>query len=623
MPREKTLVRSEEEVNSWHMPPEDTIKPVHRPRFRAKCAALRAISLGETNLSEAATSMQLCRKQLRSMVDRAPCMAPDGQPNGFRVCVPWGTYCKAEHVADAEMPRVAGPHALGAMLAAQPHIAAWIHGYSTPLPPGRAPRNFDRLHTRVVAELKRLDLHDYYPLNQPDKGKRALRRYICNRRIETAPMPGMEALDIAAPTRLADLFRGQPFDRMELDGHRLDIEAPLQVSSPNGGCVTRPITSLWVIPEIECESRAIVSWVLRVGRNYNNQDVTQTMANSMRPWLARDLTIPDLAYAHGAGMPSSIPGPMGFCRGRMIALDNHKGHHAHSLEDAYCRAHDGILTLGKPHQPRGRPIIEQFNSRIEKGAIRLLPGGFEPATKLGDDKLRISEFDPEKHPIQLHRLEELIDVIVANYNATPHPSLGDLSPLQYLQQSAMRDLWFYQPSDGEACAEDMNSVVVALRVNGNKKTGEMPHVNYAYVRYRSQELDNAWELVGKTLTARVSRHDLRSLTLYRSATKPIGVLRAASPWSHTRHDETTRKLIFQWSKQKGGLSLRGVECAVTAYVNFLRKAANASQQAVDQLARIQQNHPRPITPPSQRSVMSTPLRAPIRGWISMDDIRDA
>ncbi|TPG50763.1 hypothetical protein EAH75_04860 [Rhodanobacter glycinis] len=623
MLRERNAIHSEEELSKWYRPPQDTVAEKYRARYNARCAALHAVLIGETNLSAAAKDHSLCRKRLRSMIERALRLAPDGQPYGFRVCVPWGGYCKAETSIEVSMPTRAVPHAIATLLLAQPQIGTWVGAYSRPLPPGRAPRSFIRLHDKIVKELKRLDLHAYYPLNQPDKGKRALLRYIRTRRIETAPMPGMDELDAVQPTALAEIFRGHPFDRMELDGHRIDIEAAMQIKMPKGGLATRNLTALWFLAEVECESRAITSWTLRVGRNYNSLDVTECIASSLQSWVPRDLTIPNLAYAPGAGMPSGLPPPIQFRRGRMLALDNHKAHHAHDVEQAFCRAHDGILTFGLPHQPRTRPIIEQLFSRLEKGAFRDIAGGFEPATKLGEHKLRISNFAPEDHPIQLHLLEELLDVIVANYNATPHPALGNMSPLQYLQQRSHERHWFYEPSDADACAVDMSSVLVPVKVLGNRKTGVMPHINYAYVRYRSPELDNSWELIGKTLTARVLRQDLRTIALYRTATQPVGILRATGPWSHTRHDETTRKLIYQWSRQPGGLSLAGADCAVSAYINFLRQSAKQSQQAVDQLARIQQQHPTMPVPPARHSLMDTPIRAPRRGWVSLDKMRDA
>jgi hypothetical protein len=66
-----------------------------------------------------------------------------------------------------------------------------------------------------------------------------------------------------------------------------------------------------------------------------------------------------------------------------------------------------------------------------------------------------------------------------------------------------------------------------------------------------------------------------------------------------------------------------VECAVTAYIQFLRANARTSQQAADQLAYIQQQHPKPPSPSARHALMSTPMRAPTRGWISMDNMRDS
>jgi hypothetical protein len=177
MMREQTILCSNEEVASWYMPKLNTILPEHRPLFVKKCAALRAVSLGDACLTQAAKEMGVCRKRLREMQDRAPRLAPDGAPWGYRVCAPWGSYDRQQQVVDGTMPRCAGPHSMAAVMAAQPHIGERVHSYSTPLPPGRAPNNFEGIHSWMVKELQKKNLHDYYPLNQEDKGRRALLRY--------------------------------------------------------------------------------------------------------------------------------------------------------------------------------------------------------------------------------------------------------------------------------------------------------------------------------------------------------------------------------------------------------------------------------------------------------------
>jgi hypothetical protein len=547
-------------------------------------------------------------------------IAPNGERFGFHVCVPWGAYHRDETDADAEMPRVAEPHAMAAVLACHPSLREQVEAYSHPLPPGRPPKSFERLHENLLKHLRSLDLHDYYPLNQPDKGRRALLRYIRHRRMDGAP--GSIIDDVSeAPTVLDDLIRGRLYARAETDAHRIDIEAVLGVQMPNGGVVKRPISTLWLLCEIETESRAILGWSLRVGRGYNNLDLSTCVASSLFPWARRELTIPGLAYHPGAGLPSGLPGELGARRVRSVALDNAKAHHAIDFEQAFCSGHGGILVYGRAHEPRSRPIVEQLFSRLEQGAFRELPGGFEPATRLGDNKIRISNFAPNDFPIQLHLFEELLDVIIANYNASPHPALGNLSPLQFLQMYPPRGFDF-TPATAEKDAAQMGSVLVSLPVKGDRDKGIMPHVNYQYARYRSPELDGKWEMINtRSVLARVNRHDLRTILLMRTATTPMCVVRAAAPWDKRRHDETTRSLIMQWTKQPGGLSLVGVSCAVDAYVEHLRRLAPSSAKAVDQLARMQQQDPYHRTPPPHQ-LMQSPVQMPRRGWVSFDDVRD-
>ncbi len=618
--REPTTVYRLDELESWPRPKREVIKTAFQTRYDNGCAALTSVLTGELGLTKAANDNHLCRKRLRSMVRRASRIAPDGARYGFRVCVPWGAYFKEEdEPGQAQMPRHAGPHAMAAVLACHTELRDLVDAYGYPLPPGRPPKSFDRLHDKMLAYLRKLDLADFYPLNQDDKGRRALLRFIRQRRIDTSPYTGTDEPG-EAPTVLSDLLKGRAFDRSEVDAHRIDIEAVLGVSLPNGGIVKRAINTIWLMCEIEVDSKAILAWWVRVGRGYNNLDLSSCIASSLQPWSRRELTIPGLVYHPGGGLPSGLPGNLGAWRVRSAAMDNAKAHHSVDFEASFCRAHGGILVYGRAHEPRSRPVVEQLFSRLEQGALRDLPGGYEPAQRLGDNKIRISNFSPEDLPIQMHLLVELIDVIISNYNATPHPALGTLSPLQFLQLNPPRAFDF-TPSTGAKDAVEMNSILLPLDVKGNRDEGVTPHVNYKYVRYRSPELEGRWELIGKKVYARVDRHDLRTLLLMRSATTPMGFVRAASPWDKTRHDETTRTLIKQWCKQPGGLSLVGVDCAINAYVAFLRKLAPTSPKAVDQLARMQQIDPH-LQAPAPHQLMQSPVQMPRRGWVSFDHVRD-
>ncbi|MCI1065570.1 hypothetical protein MOQ17_06745 [Stenotrophomonas maltophilia] len=606
-----------ETLLQWYRPDECDLKEEVRFRFRQACAALTEVLTGELQITKAAKAYGLCRKRLRRMILTAPMMASDGRPHGFRVCVPNGVYIRSETASiDVEVPRSGRPSAMGRLLQAIPQIKLWVDEFNRPLPPGRAPKAFNRLHGRICAELRRRDLADHYPLNTTDKGRRALLDYMRRRRIQESGS-GTWEFDVDAPEGIEQVLRQHLYGRTEFDAHQIDIEATLAVDVPGGGQVNRRITTIWLLIEIEVRSRAIVSWSLRVGRAYTNLDVALCLAVGLRPWERRELTIPGLSYAPGAGMPTGLAGDLGARRSRSIALDNALAHSAHDLEAAFCRSRGGVLIFGKARQPRSRPVVEQLFSRLERGALRQIPGGFEPAVKLGEKRIRISNFSPDDHPIQMQLFEELLDVIIANYNATSHVALGDLSPLQFLRAkgSGAFDL---SPDSAREDADDMCTIVVLLTVHGDRAKGVVPHVNYMYVKYRAPSLDGRWEMIGTKVMARINRNDLRTILLMRSATTPLGAARAAAPWSLRAHDETTRKLIMRWIKNRTGFSILGTDCAIEAYVAFLKTQAASDQSAVDQLARMGHvGHDK--APPAVGDIYKQPLRIAPDGWISLDE----
>ncbi|MBN5189446.1 hypothetical protein JY433_03460 [Stenotrophomonas maltophilia] len=614
---DRPYIYDAQELATWYRPNVNELREEDRDSYRRAEAALLGVVTGQFSLARAAKLHGLCRKRLKRMVAHAPGVNADGMANGFRVCVPYGIYQRTPATSgEALIPLSGGPGSMAQLLQALPAVRGLVERFRDPLPPGRASGAFSRLHERVCAELRRLDLCDHYPLNTPDRGRRALLDYLRRDRL-TAVVPGTLELEPLAVQKLEDAFRGRLFDRTEFDAHRIDVEGTLSVALPDGGVAERPITTLWLLAEVEVRSRAIVSWPLRVGRGYNNLDVANCLASGLRPWTPRELTIPDLAYAPGAGMPTGLEPALASRRSRSIALDNALAHSALELESSMCRSRGGVIIFGRAHEPRSRPIVEQLFSRLERGALRRIPGGFEPAKAHSESKRRISKVSGSEHYFNLGAFEELLDVIIANYNATPHPALGSLSPLQFLRPQPCSAFAFC-PDGAEQDAADLCTVLVPLVVHGNKSQGVVPHVN-KYVKYRGPGLEGRWELIGKTVLARVNRSDLRTLTLMKSVTAPLCSVRAAAPWARTAHDETTRALIMQWIKNRSGFSVFGADCAVAAYVSFLKNRMQTSQLAADQLARMDA-----VAQPASRHAVEpdyygTVITMATDGWISLDE----
>lgn len=427
-------------LDTWPRPTLQGLSDAQFADYQRAKQALTAVALG-SDIAPVARHHGMCAKRLTRLLRLATTIAPDGLLYGFRPCIRRSVALRRERSAEStrEPPIEGRPHAFRRFLDAQPQIASWIAEYRGTVGTSRLPRSFKALFKRIVAELERQHRHAYYPLNQSDRGLRPLRRYILGEnRARQAHAMATQATPTTV-TRLERLFQLQPFDRFEFDAHRIDIEAKIGVALPGGGEVRRAITTLWLLVVVDVASRAIMAWTLVIGRSYSSVDVALCWARALDPWTPRRLTLPGLAYPPGAGFPSGVSAALARRRGILWACDNAKAHHAIPIEQGFCRSHDGVLQYGKAYTPRSRPVIEQLFARLEAGALRQLPGGFEPATKLGDNKIRISNFAPDDCPVQVAFLEEVLEVVMAGYNATPHPEHGHLSPLQFIQRCETAD----------------------------------------------------------------------------------------------------------------------------------------------------------------------------------------
>lgn len=145
----------------------------------------------------------------------------------------------------------------------------------------------------------------------------------------------------------------------------------------------------------------------------------------------------------------------------------------------------------------------------------------------------------------LDELEDVIDVVLANYNGEPHGGLGGRTPLeamQYLltkQDGLLRTLPVARRST--LCLLQEAHVVT---IRGNVSRGDRPHVNFEHVRYDSRVLSGIAGLVGKQLRIYFNVKDIRHLHAFHMDGSELGVLTAARPWCFTPHSLRVRQEIF-------------------------------------------------------------------------------
>jgi hypothetical protein len=212
-----------------------------------------------------------------------------------------------------------------------------------------------------------------------------------------------------------------------------------------------------------------------------------------------------------------------------------------------------------------RPFIESFFRTLGSNGFQRLSNttGANPGEKQGRE--------PEKVAVtsqfQLEYLEELLDVLIANYNAVPHAGLGYRSPLQYLQ--------FICARPGEVLRyADPNSVQGILNyrkkcwVLGGLKDGRKPYVNFEGARYTNEILGQRFDLVGHYIW--VVNHledDARVAQASTLGGMPLGVLRASPPWHKLPHSLRVRSAINAAVRRRM-FTLSNTVDAIGAFLEF-------------------------------------------------------
>jgi hypothetical protein len=134
-----------------------------------------------------------------------------------------------------------------------------------------------------------------------------------------------------------------------------------------------------------------------------------------------------------------------------------------------------------------------------------------------------------------------LDVMLANYNATPKTSLGGRTPLEYLEYLCEHHQCWPRLADQYEVGR-LLAVRRIVVVRGNPVRGRRPHINFSGVRYTSEVLRNAFDLIGKRITIEIPG-DIRTVRAYSMSGIDLGPLLAAPPWDRTPHTHEMRRVI--------------------------------------------------------------------------------
>lgn len=337
----------------------------------------------------------------------------------------------------------------------------------------------------------------------------------------------------------------RPYFRVEFDGHKVDVSFVIKIPTPYGHFEERVVNRLWILVIRETLSGAILGYHVAYGLEYNQHEVCQCIKKSIQPWVPRRLTTPGLSYPTNGGMPSAVISELEWAIFQELLYDNGKANLANSVTRILIDVVGAAANAGPVDSPERRAFIERFFGLFEENGFHRLP------STLGNSPQDVRRTKPEKmaekYKIRLEHIEDLIEVLIAEFNGRPSFGNGYRSPLERLQ------FFVSQPGviipkldEGKRRRLHMFDYRIARAIRGNIKEGKRPYVQIDGVHYTSDILSQQPELIGKKLALYIDPQDGRFAYAYFAENgSELGLLEAKGYWGRTPHSLETRKAILE------------------------------------------------------------------------------
>ncbi len=588
---DEDLLQTQFDLSTWPMVDESALSEARRKKFLLR---KKAIELYIAGASEA----QLLKKtgEIRTNIYRiitSRCLAPhpDGNMYGWRGAL---HYYRVKSY-DRQHPPALQANGSGASGALQwlfeipkarglkERFHKQIIGSSNAL--AHPKPNVQRLFRWLIGELRALGLEKegQWPFNTETLGYQSIRLYI-KKVTQAHPLLALSKIggpDAIAKAKASDGTRRPDFklfDRVECDAHKLDCRMVVMVPSPHGGYEPRKIRRIWIIVIIDVRSRAVLGYHISLRRECSALDVLITIKNALSKWAPRTLTFCEDGYAEGAALPSAHSEVYLSACWNEFSVDG-------ALANVCPRVEEPLLHIVgakviKPQDPMSfssrrskddRPFIESFFRVLASGTMhRLSPStGSSHEDKKGRDPEKIAA----EVQFQLDYAEELLDVTIANYNATPHTGLGYRSPLAQMDFLSSKTKNRIRHADPEL-VKRMAGTRKVCTLLGGEYTGKRPYFNFENAKYTSEWLVQRPDLLGKKLWLQLDDEtDARWATVCDSNGLIYGTVHVQPPWHRSPHTLYMRQAIRALATKRL-LFLTGNRDPVQALIEYAEIHAN-------------------------------------------------
>jgi len=600
-------------LENWPTVDRESISEKKRALFDRRVGAMKAYALNVT-LKKIRSQFQIGEDEVRRHFRRCVSTHKDGRLWGFRALIPRMRTKDYERMCEVNGLKASRSHSgkFQRLLKAHPEIREKLVGYFW----GKFPKGLAQEHRAPVKGIHKLFLKwcrevgintREYPFTAKELGRRTLASFLR----ETIGTEGSVrnrygedvARSLASQGHISnDLPAIRPYQRVLLDGHRIDKIFCVEYTDPLGMSVEAIAERPWLLVIMDAFSRAILGYLFCLKSEYSSEDVLRCVKRTIEPWKTLPLTIPGMGKSSTAGMPSERFKELEYAVWDELWYDNAKANLAERVRDKLTHQIGCAINAGPVKTPERRGILERFFQTLEKGGFHRLPSttGSGP----DDPRRRDAEKNAVRFKVKAEEIEQLLEVLISEYNGSPHSSLNHRSPLEVLdfhldpeKGSPIRVL------DAEARSRlGLLDMRLEKTIRGNLKEGRRPYIEFEGVRYQNDVLSHSFALIGKRIFVFVDADDLRTIRAYYPDGGELGVLTAKGGWVLRPHDLATRKAINQLRRRRLIHFLES-EDPIPAYLAYLNKKAEDSRASRTKLERtraITQMPPETaMTPPAE------------------------
>lgn len=566
---------------SWQDIPVEAVPESKRKVFSDRKNAVNMYIDG-VSVKEIHNATGCDRTHISQLITKCLTLNEHGEYYGYNALIPYmKSKCTKEKAKESGKP-------FSKLLSKYPmlvdYIAGCWHGdrkYTT-----ETHMNITTLHQDYfLKECERLGIQDFeYPFNTVNLAYNSLRKYVQNlSNIDAEARAKRSSKDDAQKlmsTGIGNRYTAvsiAPFSEVQVDGHIIDLLYTVEFTE-NDGTVSRNIaTRAWFFPVFDTATRCVIGYSVSQEFNYNQYDVIRAVRNAILPHERMKLTVPGLSYPENGGFPSEALPETKYAYFDRIMLDNAKSHLAEHVVDRMTRTLKAVMNFGSVATPETRGIVERFFGSLETRGFHKM--SMTTGSSIRDLKRKDAEKKALESGITFDLICELLEVLVAQYNNTPHSGIGNKTPLECMERRIREAGLKPSIADKDTIleVEKLENRMVERVVRGGKG-GKRAYVTYEGVEYRGGALSFGDRYIGHKVTLEVSPYDISTIEAYDEDGTYIGTLKARGEFGTKSHSLKTRKQARQYARERGREKAE-FDTPITALTQHLDEQAKTSKRA--------------------------------------------